>query len=141
LICLKIHHLRLLKLRRVQQSRINREATELLAQDDFTEPFAEAWAPDEFYFGTGLEMKGWPLGEKVSRHDMTWTEWRHGGPHPHTHASVTPTLAAELAASGRCFERKFATGSGIGKYGRHRQHPATAFHPHPKPTPMAPPAH
>lgn len=99
---------------------LNREATELVAEDDFTGHFAEAWAPDEFYFGTVLEMKGWPLSDKVARDDVTWTDWVHGGPHPRTHTSGTHELAAKLAASGKFFARKFAPGCGIKEYELHR---------------------
>ena len=96
---------------------INREAATLLVEDDFTELFAKSWAPDECYFATVLEMKGWPLKDKVVRQDVMWTNWSGGGPHPQTYTTVTPELAAVLTGSGKWFARKFAAGSGIQRYG------------------------
>jgi hypothetical protein len=98
---------------------LDREAAALLVEDDFTEVFAECWAPDEFYFATVLEMKGWPLKDKVVRQDVTWTNWSNGGQHPHTYTTVTPQLAAVLAASGAWFARKFAASSVLQQYGLH----------------------
>lgn len=53
---------------------LNREATELLVEDDLTAWFENAFAPDESYPGTVLQAKGYPLPERVVNADATWAD-------------------------------------------------------------------
>jgi hypothetical protein len=67
-----------------------------------------------------LEAKGFSLNDHVAPQTATWTRWSGvDTSHPVTYGQVSPELAAELAASGCFFARKFAAGSNIGDYGLH----------------------
>lgn len=93
---------------------LNREAAQLVEEDDFTDSFVGMFAPDESYTGTVLRIKGYPLENKVLKRNMTFTKWlRQGDRHPETFDSVSAVLAAEFIESGHFFARKFATTSNI----------------------------
>lgn len=101
---------------------LNREAAELLVEDDFTEYFAGSFAPDEAYVATVLRMKGYPISERVRPQNPTYFRFaaeQGVRPHPVAFPQVDAAFAAELASSGCCFARKFPAGSNIGQFGLH----------------------
>jgi hypothetical protein len=101
---------------------LNREAAELVVEDDFTEYFAKSFAADEAYVATVLRMKGYPIGEKVRSQNPTYFRFPEQAgtrPHPLAFPKVTADLAVELATSGRFFARKFPSGSNIRNFKLH----------------------
>jgi hypothetical protein len=102
---------------------LNREAAELLLEDDFTDYFAASFAPDEAYVATALRMKGYPIKEKVRAKNPTFFRFLSNDgmptPHPQAFGKLTPFTAAELASSGCFFARKFLKESNVGKFCLH----------------------
>lgn len=101
---------------------LNREAAELLVEDDFTDYFSKSFAADESYVATVLRIKGYPIWERVSAHNPTYFKFpAEAGvrPHPLAFPQVSAEFAAELATSGKCFARKFPSGSNIRQFGLH----------------------
>ena len=99
---------------------LDREAADLLVEDDFTEHFGAVECPDECYAGTVFNLKGYSLEEHVARHNVTWSRWnRPQSPHPDEIAVVDGLLAAEWLSSGTFFARKVATEAAIGQWRLH----------------------
>ncbi|MBP7948016.1 MAG: glycosyltransferase family 25 protein [Verrucomicrobiales bacterium] len=97
---------------------LNREAAELVCEDDFTGLMEAMFAPDESYVGTVLQLKGYPLHEKVAPFDPTLAKWK-GGAHPEAFGNVSAELVGEIVSSGPWFARKFDPRSNIGEFGLH----------------------
>jgi len=99
---------------------LNREAAELVIEDDFTPLMENVFAPDECYFATVLNMKGYPMEELIDRSQLTFTQWPEGSvPSPDSFTFVEPEMAGQLMSTGAWFARKFTGNSNIGDYGLH----------------------
>ena len=99
---------------------LSREAAELIVEDDWTERFAQTFAPDECYFATMLNIKGFPLDAMVVRDDVTWTRWRHGEMHPETVHCCTSELIREWLAGRWFFARKLAKEANFSAWQLHK---------------------
>ncbi len=97
---------------------LNREAAELIVENDFTGHFRRVIAPDECYAGTVLRAKGYPLNEKLVNSDITWTRWE-GHAHPVTLNELTPAQAAAWASSGHFFARKVSAAAEVRQFRLH----------------------
>ena len=77
---------------------LNREAAELVAQDDFSEYFLETSSDEQWcYEATTLKLKGYPLEKEVARGDLVLSHCYPGD------EDNPAELAASLFASGRFF--------------------------------------
>jgi hypothetical protein len=91
-----------------------------VVEDDFTPLFENVFAPDECYFGTVLNMKGYPLETRVAAKDITWVNWNSAtGGHPSDYGSIDSAQAGEILGSGCYFARKFRNGSNVSHFGLH----------------------
>ena len=97
---------------------LSREDAMIVTENDWTDCFADVWAPDECYFSTVLAASGKPLPEAIANRPFTWTDWR-GGAHPQEFAKVYPRDVARIADSGCYFARKFTVGSDIARWNLH----------------------
>ncbi len=89
---------------------LNREAAECLLEDDFTDRFAEMFAPDEHYIGCVLAMKGYPFDESRILHECpTWVRWNESlepSISPEEILTITPALRREWMDFPGFFARK-----------------------------------
>ncbi len=99
---------------------LNREAAVLVVEDDFTEAMSEVDVPDECYIGTVLRIKGYPLEEFVTQHQLTWATFVDTNPHPNSYRIVDSDFAASLYSSGCFFARKFPAASNVGDFRLHQ---------------------
>ncbi len=94
---------------------LNREAAECLLEDDFTDRFAEMFAPDEHYIGSVLAMKGYPIDEThILRQCPTWirrTENSDGPMSPDVIHTVPPGLRREWLDFPGFFARNVGSGA------------------------------
>jgi hypothetical protein len=100
---------------------LDRETATLVTEDDVTEKFEYCPVADECYFGTLLQLKGYPVKDMCVQKKSTWVDWPKQGPHPKTYKHVSRQVAGDIASSGAFFARKFAKGSNIGSYVLHKE--------------------
>lgn len=98
---------------------LGREAAEIVCEEDFTDHFEGFFAPDELYFATLLNMKGYPM-ENIRNLCPTDVRWEDKEvTNPMMHDEISPELAGEFANSPHFFARKFSPESNLAEFGLH----------------------
>ncbi|MBK1834570.1 beta-1,6-N-acetylglucosaminyltransferase [Roseibacillus ishigakijimensis] len=99
---------------------LDRTCAQLVTRRDYTEAMKTVFAADEGYFGTVLNLEGYPLDDHVLAEDVTWTHWQKDAGSPDSHRTITREHLAAIVSSRALFARKFPPGADLGNYGLHR---------------------
>jgi hypothetical protein len=91
---------------------LDRERAGLIVEDDLTSHFAAVEAPEEFYLGTVLRLKGYPVEEVCAQRDVVWNR-------PPGWKILTAIHAGEMVRSGCFFGGDFGVDSNIAGLGLH----------------------
>jgi len=99
---------------------MDRIAAQWVARADYTDEFEALPMSDEAYFGTVLNLLGYPVEDRVVPKVLTWTEWKKDAGSPNSHYHLSREKVAEIVESDAWFARKFPVGSDVGTWGLHR---------------------